>query len=59
MSAAPSDAVRQFTVGPDDGDIRLDRWFKRNLPEIGFATISRWARTGQIRVSSGSRRRVL
>ena len=50
MSAAPSDAVRQFTVGPDDGDIRLDRWFKRNLPEIGFATISRWARTGQIRV---------
>ena len=47
---APTDAVRQFTVGPDDGDIRLDRWFKRNLPEIGFATISRWARTGQIRV---------
>ena len=42
--------VRQFTVGPDDDDIRLDRWFKRHLPEIGFATISRWARTGQIRV---------
>jgi 23S rRNA pseudouridine955/2504/2580 synthase len=51
MSApAPTDAVRQFTVGPDDDDVRLDRWFKRNLPEIGFATISRWARTGQIRV---------
>ena len=48
--AAPSDAVRQFTVGPDDDQVRLDRWFKRNLPEIGFATISRWARTGQIRV---------
>ena len=47
---APTDAVRQFTVGPDDDDVRLDRWFKRNLPEIGFATISRWARTGQIRV---------
>jgi 23S rRNA pseudouridine955/2504/2580 synthase len=45
-----SDQVRQFTVGPDDDDIRLDRWFKRHLPEIGFATISRWARTGQIRV---------
>ena len=42
--------VRQFTVGADDDDIRLDRWFKRHLPEIGFATISRWARTGQIRV---------
>ena len=45
-----SDQVRQFTVGPDDDDIRLDRWFKRHLPDIGFATISRWARTGQIRV---------
>jgi len=45
-----ADTVRQFTVGPDDNDIRLDRWFKRHLPQVGFATISRWARTGQIRV---------
>jgi 23S rRNA pseudouridine955/2504/2580 synthase len=45
-----SDAVCQFTVAPDDDDIRLDRWFKRHLPQVGFATISRWARTGQIRV---------
>ncbi|MEM6908907.1 MAG: RluA family pseudouridine synthase [Pseudomonadota bacterium] len=44
------DPVRQFTVAPDDDGIRLDRWFKRNLPQIGFATISRWARTGQVRV---------
>ena len=45
-----SDNVRQFTVSEDDDGIRLDRWFKRNLPLIGFATVSRWARTGQIRV---------
>ena len=45
-----SEVVRQFTVAPDDEGIRLDRWFKRHLPDIGFATISRWARTGQIRV---------
>ena len=45
-----SAAVRQFTVRPDDNDVRLDRWFKRHLPEVGFATVSRWARTGQIRV---------
>jgi 23S rRNA pseudouridine955/2504/2580 synthase len=45
-----SDKVRQFTVGLDDDGARLDRWFKRNLPDIGFATISRWARTGQIRI---------
>jgi 23S rRNA pseudouridine955/2504/2580 synthase len=49
MSAGAAD-VRQFTVGVDDDGIRLDRWFKRHLPQIGFATVSRWARTGQIRV---------
>jgi 23S rRNA pseudouridine955/2504/2580 synthase len=42
--------VRTFTVGPDDDDIRLDRWFKRHLPDISFAQVSRWARTGQLRV---------
>ena len=46
----PDNQVRQFTVGGDDDGIRLDRWFKRHLPQVGFATISRWARTGQIRV---------
>ena len=51
MTSNPtSENVRQFTVGEDDDGIRLDRWFKRNLPQVGFATVSRWARTGQIRV---------
>ena len=45
-----AEQVRQFTVGADDDGVRLDRWFKRNLPQVGFATVSRWARTGQIRV---------
>lgn len=45
-----SEKVRQFTITLDDDGVRLDRWFKRNLPQIGFATVSRWARTGQIRV---------
>ena len=45
-----AETVRQFTVAADDESVRLDRWFKRHLPDIGFATISRWARTGQIRV---------
>lgn len=49
----PKPAVRQFTVSDDDDGVRLDRWFKRNLPAIGFATISRWARTGQVRVDGG------
>ncbi|ANI78904.1 MULTISPECIES: RluA family pseudouridine synthase [Sphingobium] len=42
--------VRQFRVGPDDDGIRLDRWFQRHLPDIGFNSVSRWARTGQLRV---------
>ncbi len=42
--------VRQFTIDKDDDGVRLDRWFKRHLPQIGFAMVSRWARTGQIRL---------
>lgn len=49
-SHTPADTVRQFTVGSDDDGVRLDRWFKRHLPQVGFATVSRWARTGQVRV---------
>ena len=48
--ASPSDNVRTFTVGEDDDGIRLDRWFKRHLPDVSFNTVSRWARTGQLRV---------
>ncbi|MBO9714483.1 RluA family pseudouridine synthase [Sphingomonas sp.] len=42
--------VRQFTVGADDDGIRLDRWFKRHLEDVSFNIVSRWARTGQLRV---------
>jgi 23S rRNA pseudouridine955/2504/2580 synthase len=45
-----SDQVRQFTVAPDDDGIRLDRWFKRHLPQVSFGMVSKWARTGQVRV---------
>jgi 23S rRNA pseudouridine955/2504/2580 synthase len=42
--------ARTFTVAPDDDDIRLDRWFKRHLPDASFNHVSRWARTGQLRL---------
>jgi 23S rRNA pseudouridine955/2504/2580 synthase len=45
-----SENVRTFTVAPDDDGIRLDRWFKRHLPDANFNVVSRWARTGQLRV---------
>lgn len=48
--ARPDATVRQFTVRADDDGVRVDRWFKRHLPQVGFATVSHWARTGQIRV---------
>ncbi|MDV3257373.1 MAG: RluA family pseudouridine synthase [Sphingomonas sp.] len=48
--AASSENVRTFTVGDDDDGIRLDRWFKRHMPDVSFNLVSRWARTGQIRV---------
>ncbi len=49
MSKAET-AIRHFKVEPDDDGIRLDRWFKRHLPDASFNLVSRWARTGQLRV---------
>ena len=50
MAEQSSDNVRTFTVGEDDDGIRLDRWFKRHLPDVSFNLVSRWARTGQLRI---------
>jgi 23S rRNA pseudouridine955/2504/2580 synthase len=43
--------VRTYTVSEDDDGIRLDRWFKRHVPEVSFNLVSRWSRTGQLRVN--------
>ena len=50
MAEKSSENVRTFTVAEDDDGIRLDRWFKRHLPDASFNIVSRWARTGQLRV---------
>ncbi|MEG3163279.1 RluA family pseudouridine synthase [Sphingomonas sp. PB2P19] len=54
MTAGRSDSqdagVREFNVGFDDDGIRLDRWFKRHLPDTSYTTVAMWARTGQLRV---------
>jgi 23S rRNA pseudouridine955/2504/2580 synthase len=42
--------TRTFLVAEDDDGIRLDRWFKRNMPDVSFNLVSRWARTGQLRI---------
>lgn len=48
--AQSSDNVRTFIIAEDDDGIRLDRWFKRHHPDISFNIVSRWARTGQLRI---------
>jgi 23S rRNA pseudouridine955/2504/2580 synthase len=42
---------RTFRVSEDDDGIRLDRWFKRHMPDVSFNLVSRWARTGQLRLN--------
>ncbi|HEX6218033.1 MAG TPA: RluA family pseudouridine synthase [Sphingomicrobium sp.] len=41
---------RSFTISDDDDGIRLDRWFKRHQPDISFNMVSRWSRTGQLKL---------
>lgn len=47
---AEAQAVENRTVGDDEGDLRLDRWFKRHYPGLTFGRLAKLARTGQIRV---------
>lgn len=45
--------VRMVTVGRDEGDTRLDRWFKRHYPELSHGRLEKLLRTGQVRVDGG------
>ena len=42
--------VETRTVGADEGEVRLDRWFRRHFPEIGHGRLHKLLRTGQVRV---------
>src|SRR4051812_907037 len=43
--------ARTLTVSEDDDGIRLDRWFKRHVPDASFNLVSRWSRTGLLRLN--------
>ena len=45
--------VKRYIVAPDEDGIRLDRWFKIDLPQVTFAYLNKLTRTGQIRVQGG------
>jgi 23S rRNA pseudouridine955/2504/2580 synthase len=42
--------VQIRAVGPEDAELRLDRWFKRHFPGLGHGRLEKLLRTGQIRV---------
>ncbi len=37
-------------VAPADGELRLDRWLRRQFPGLGQGAIEKFCRTGQVRV---------
>ncbi|WP_238365576.1 RluA family pseudouridine synthase [Mesobacterium pallidum] len=45
--------VQTITVGPGDGDQRIDRWLKRHFPHLGQGMIEKMCRKGEIRVDGG------
>src|SRR3546814_12946866 len=42
--------VETRVVAKDEGEQRLDRWFKRHFPGLGHSHLSTLLRTGQVRV---------
>ncbi|SEN23181.1 ribosomal large subunit pseudouridine synthase C [Pseudorhodobacter antarcticus] len=45
--------VKLMTVSVDEGEQRLDRWFKRRFPHITQGNVEKMCRTGQVRVDGG------
>ncbi len=42
--------VKLLTVSEDEGEQRLDKWFKRRFPQLTQGHVEKMCRTGQIRV---------
>lgn len=52
--AAPAKVgVRTAAVKADDVGMRLDRWFAREIPELGHTRLQKLLRTGQVRIDGG------
>lgn len=48
--------VQTLTVGEDAGETRLDRWLKRQFPQLTQGAVEKMCRTGQLRVDGGRAR---
>lgn len=42
--------VRLVQVGPEEGELRLDRWFRRHFPQLGHGRLEKMLRKGEVRV---------
>lgn len=43
-------SVRHLDISAGDEAVRLDRWLRRQLPDVPYGQLAKWLRTGQIRV---------
>lgn len=42
--------VQNITVSADDDGVRIDRWFKRHYPDVGFGQLQKIMRKGEVRL---------
>ena len=42
--------VQHREVSADDDGIRLDRWFSKHFPQVGFARLQKLIRNGEVKV---------
>ena len=46
-------AVQQVTIGPEEGEQRLDRWLKRRFPQLTQGMVEKFCRKGEVRLDGG------
>ena len=45
--------VQTITISADEGDQRIDRWLKKQFPQLTQGAVEKMCRTGQLRVDGG------
>ena len=42
--------VQSVTVDAEEGEVRLDRWFRRHFPQLTHGRLEKMLRKGEVRV---------
>ncbi len=50
MKTGQVKSVETVVIAPEEGEVRLDRWFRRHFPHLTQGQIGKMIRTGQVRV---------